>query len=94
MSVQGQQIYGADCRVVTTAKLDVDAAGVISPAVPVLLGQPEYCHMVTFGSGIEIAVNPYSSEDWNRGSILCRTLADVDFLLTDESRWSIGLVTL
>ena len=94
MSVEGQRIYGTECQVVTTAKLDVDKAGALTTTVPIILGQPEFAHLVTFGSGIEIAVNPYAAEDWARGSILTRTIADIDFLCTDLSRFSTGSVSL
>jgi HK97 family phage major capsid protein len=94
MSVEGQRIYGTECSVVTSAKLDVDSAGTISTTVPLILGQMEFAHMITFGSGIEVAVNPYAAEDWARGSILTRTIADIDFLVTDLSRFSTGSVSL
>jgi hypothetical protein len=94
MSVEGQRIYGTECSVVTSAKLDVDAAGALSTTVPIILGQMDFAHLVTFGAGIEIAVNPYAADDWARGSIMTRTIADIDFLCTDLSRFSTGSVSL
>lgn len=92
--MQGGAINGnGDVRIVDSAKLDLDATGAVASDIPVLLGQTAYCHLVTFG-GVEVAVNPYSESDWNRGSLLCRTIADIDFLCTDASRWTRGEVTL
>jgi HK97 family phage prohead protease len=94
MSVEGQRIYGTECSVITSAKLDVDSSGALSSVVPIILGQMDFAHLVTFGAGIEVAVNPYAAEDWARGSILTRSLADIDFLCTDLSRFSTGSVSL
>lgn len=79
--------------VVTSAKLDVDATGAMASTVPVFLGDSRFAHLVVFG-GLEVATNPYAEADWNRGSILVRAIADVDFLVTDASRWSLAQATI
>jgi HK97 family phage prohead protease len=94
LSPDSGRIYGQDVTVVTTSKLDVNSSGAISDTVPLLLGQPQYCHLVQFGGGVEIGVNGYGTEDWARGSLLTRVLTDLDFITSDDSRWSIGSVSL
>jgi hypothetical protein len=92
--IDGVLVSAPGVSIVASAKLDLDATGVMTSTIPVLLGDTRFCHVVNFGAGIEVGVNPYGQTDWARGSILARTIADIDFVCTDVSRWSRGDVTV
>lgn len=93
LNSQGFITGATSVNVVTSTKLDVDDTGAMASTVPVFLGDSRFAHIVVFGA-LEVGVNPYSEADWNRGSILVRAIADVDFQVTDISRWSRAEATI
>lgn len=94
MSETGQIYANNDIRVVPTAKLDVDAAGAKVDLVDVILGDFSMAHLVAFGSGIELAVNPYGQTDWASGAVTARVITDLDFVATDVTRFKLAQVDL
>jgi HK97 family phage prohead protease len=81
-------------KAVSSAKLDVDAAGDLLDVVDVILGNFEYSWLTMFGAGLEVAANPYGQNDWAAGAVTCRVIADTDFLVTDSTRFAMGQVTI
>jgi hypothetical protein len=54
----------------------------------------EYAMTVLFGGGVEMSVNPYGQDNYQKGAIAVRCLVDADILIRDAKRFGMGHVTI